>query len=167
MIVSARPIPASIKVDRLTTSDTLAELAHFEHQIDGTQPYVRRLRIDASCAALDLLPNEAVIERCVTTDNSVSVLARLNDASVHIEALPRTTIIHVAAPSHVRAEEVAERLRDTVPEPAAGTVPVRIWHHKGDRSATSADRDIEAPLWHDIAENYAPSARSAIVPRRR
>lgn len=85
----ARPIPATISVDRLTTSQQLSEFAQFEYQLDGTQPFVRVVRVDASCAVLDLLPPEASIERCVTTDNSVAVLARLPGASLHIEAWPR------------------------------------------------------------------------------
>jgi len=158
----ARPIPTTITVDRMTTSHQLAELAYFEHQLDGAQPFVRVVRVDTSCAAVDLLPAEAVIERCVTTDNSVAVLARLPDATVHIEALSRATTIRVAATTHTRADELAERLRSVVADSPSGTVSVRIWHHNCDRSATSADRSIEAPRWDDIAENYPPAARTSL-----
>lgn len=158
----ARPIPATITVDRMTTSHQLAELAHFEHQLDGARPFVRVVRVDASCWAVDLLPAEAVIERCVTTDSSVAVLARLPDATVHIEAYSRGTTIRIAATTHTRAEELAESLRSVVPDPPLGTVSVRIWHHSCDRSATSADRSIAAPRWAAIAENYPPAARTSL-----
>ncbi len=126
----ARRIPATITVDRTTTSGQLAELAYLEHQLDGTQPFVRVVRVDASSAALDVLPAEAVVERCITTDNSVAVLARLSDATLHIEVLPRSTTIQVAAATYARADDLAERLRRVVPEPVSGTVSVRIWHQR-------------------------------------
>jgi len=158
----ARPIPATISVDRLTTSQQLSEFAQFEHQLDGTQPFVRVVRVDASGAVLDLLPPDASVERCVTTDNCVSVLARMPGASLHIEAWPRATTIRVAAMTHTLADEIAERLRREVPKPAAGTVSVRIWHHNCDRSATSADRSIQAQRWGDIATNYPGRVRQSI-----
>lgn len=158
----ARPIPATINVDRLTTSQQLSEFAQFEHQLDGTQPFVRVVRVDASCAELDLLPRDASVERCITTDNAVAVLARLPDASLHIEAWPRATTIRIAAVTHTRADELADRLRREVPLPAAGTVSVRIWHHNFDRSATSADRSIEAQRWDEIAENYPTRVRQSL-----
>ena len=64
--MSARRIAARVNVDRLTTHTNLMEFAHFELELDGSQPFVRVLRIEASCAPLDLLPEDAVVERCVT-----------------------------------------------------------------------------------------------------
>lgn len=162
MTTPARPIPATIVVDRRTSSQELTDFALFERQLDGNQPFVRIVRVDASCVVLDLLPPEAVIERCVTSDNSVAVLARLPDASVQIEAWSRATTIRIAAVNHARADELAERLRSKVPRPATGSVSVRIWHHNCDHSATSADRSIEAPRWGDIAKNYPAGARRAL-----
>lgn len=162
MTAPARRIPAAITVDRFTTSSKLAEFALFEHQLEGSKPYVRVVQVDAPCAALDLLPNDATVERCVTTDSSVSVLAWLEDACVLIETWPRSTTIRVAASSHDRSEWVASTLRSRLPEPAINSVPVRIWHHSCSSSGVREDRNIEAPHWRDISRNYPPTARASV-----
>jgi hypothetical protein len=159
---AARAIPATITIDRLTSTNDLTEFAQFEHQLDGTQPYVHFVRLDTACAPVDLLPVEASIERCVTTDSSVTVLARLDGATLHIVAFPRSTTVRVTARTHARAEELAEELRAKMPEAPSGTVPVRIWHHNCDRAATSADRSIDAPRWVDIAQNYPEAVRTSL-----
>lgn len=161
-MTSARQVPATINVDRGTSSVHLSEYAQFEHELDGSQPFVRVIRIEASCAPVDLLPADSHIERCITTETSVTVLARLPGATVHLQASPRATMVHVSAATHQRADEVADAFRRASPEPASGTTPVRIWHHNRDCSPTSADRNIEAPLWEDISTNYPPSARQSV-----
>lgn len=162
---AARPIVGTISLDRMTSSNDVPELAQFEHQLDGTQPYVRFFHIDSPCAAVDLLPANATIDRCVTTDSSVTVLARLEDATIHIGAAPRSTTVRVTAASHDRAEEIADQLRAKTPEAPSGTVAVRVWHQNNGRVATSAipaDRSIEAPRWNDIASNYPATVRTAL-----
>jgi len=162
---AARPVEGMICVDRMTSSNDVPELAQFEQQLDGTQPYVRFFRIDSPCAAMDLLPGNATIERCVTTDSSVTVLARLEDATIHIGAALRSTTVRVTAVSHDRAEAIADQLRAETPEAPSGTVAVRVWHQNSVRGATSAvaaDRSIEAPLWNDIAGNYPATVRTAL-----
>jgi len=164
--VSARAIPATIAVDRMTTHANLAEFAHFAFEIDGSQPFVRVVRIDAPCAPADLLPAGSVVERCVTSDTSVVVLARLRDATVMVQAFPRASTIHVSAESHARADQVAAEVHAKAPEPLSGTTTVRVWHHNCDRAPTSADRNIEAPRWVDIAANYPSTARAAVTALR-
>ena len=162
---AARPIVGTIALDRMTSSNDVPGLAQFEHQLDGTQPYVRFFDIDSPCAAGDLLPESATIERCVTTDSSVTVLARLDDATIHIGAAPRSTTVRVTAVSHDRAQEIADQLRAKTPEAPSGTVAVRVWHQSSGRGATSAvpaDRCIEAPRWADIARNYPATVRTAL-----
>lgn len=158
----AAAVPATYIVDRNTTSADLTEFAHYERQLAGTFPFVRALRIEASCAAASLLPAGATIERCVTTDNSVHLLASADDASIFIEAWARTTTARVAARCHAHAEMLALEIRSRAPEPPEGTVPVRVWHHNHDRPATSADRTIAAPLWDGIARNYSSATRAAL-----
>lgn len=159
---AARPVPASMTVDRFTPAAKLIEFAHFEHQLDGTQPYVHVVESDAACAPVDLVPEHATIERCVTGDSSVSVLARLADATLQVSASPRSTTIRVAAATHARAEELVTQLRAKLPDPPVGTVPVRIWHQNCNRGAASADRNLDAPRWSDIATNYPEAVRTSL-----
>lgn len=160
--MTARPIPATVNVDRLTTHTNLMEFAHFELELDGSQPFVRVLKIEASCAPLDLLPGDALVERCVTSDSNVSVLARLSDATLMVQAYPRFASVHVAATTHDRAEALAASVLLRSPTPDPGTTPVRIWHHNHDRPPASADRNLEAPRWSEIAGNYPPVTREAV-----
>lgn len=159
---SARAIPATIAIDRLTSTGDLTEFAQFEHQLDGTQPYVRVVRFDTACAPFGLVPINANIERCVTTDNSVTVLAVLDGATIHVAALPRSTTVRVTATTYARADQLAEELRAKAPNPPSGTVSVRIWYHNGDRPATSSDRTLDVPLWIDIAQNYPEAVRDSL-----
>lgn len=161
-MTGARPVPASVTVDRMTTSAKVVGFAQFEKQLNGTEPYVRIVRVDVPCAPAELLPEGAEIERCVTTDSAVVVLARVGDTSIHIESRPRTTTIQVASPTHERAEAVTRLMRAHVPESPTGTINVRVWHQVSGKPPGSADRSIEAPRWDDIAANYPPMARSSL-----
>src|SRR5436853_2015755 len=126
MSTPARPVRATINIDRLTSPIDLTDLAQFDHQLEGTQPYVRFFRVDVSCAPADLLPPEAEIERCVTNDTAVVVLARLADACVHVAAFPRSVMVRVTATSHERAESLADAVRARAPVPSAGAVNLRV-----------------------------------------
>lgn len=159
---SPRPVSATINVDRMTTSVNLSEFAQFEHELDGSQPFVCVIRIETSCAPVDVLPASAHIERCITTESSVTVLARMADATLHLQAFPRATTVHISAVTHNRAEEIADQFRRSAPTPPSGTTPVRVWHHTCDRAPASADRNIDAPRWQDIAINYPAVARESI-----
>jgi len=158
----AQPISADVVVDRFVASPTLVNFAHLEQQLSGVHPFARTLQIDAPCAAAALLPPEASIERCVTTDNSVHVLARTTTASIVVESWPRSTTVRVAAGCNLEAERVATEMRGRAPEPDARSVAVRVWHHDGDKGARSADRQLEAPTWCAIEQNYPSASRPAI-----
>ncbi len=155
------PVDAVTTVDRLTSAQDIVELAQIPAQLDGTKPYVWLFTIDGACAAADLLPTGATIERCVTTDTSVSLLAHLDDATIHVRTFPRFATVRVAAVSHDRADRVAADMRMRSPEVPSDTATVRVWHRK-DTSFISADRCIEAPSWADIAPNYPPPVRRGL-----
>lgn len=159
----ARAVPATTNIDRFTTSGHIAEYAYFATQLDGTHPYVRVVFVDVPSAPFELLPAGATIERCVTTDVGVTVLAHHDDATIHIEALPRATTIQVATTTHAGADELAEQIRRRLPDPPGDTASVRIWHHNDGRPPTATDRSIEAPCWADIAPNYPPAARASVA----
>lgn len=158
----ATDLSATVIVDRFTNSTSLPEYSQFRHQIDGSQPYVRSFKIEIPAAPADILPEGAVIERCVTTDSSVVVLATVPNASILVAALQRSVSVQVAATEHDIAEVIGSDIRSRIPEPSAETVPVRVWSHRCDGNVTSADRHIEAPRWSAIAQNYAASTRHAL-----
>lgn len=157
----AQPVPAELVVDRFAASQTLLHFAQLEQQLSGAHPFVRSLQVDVPCAAGALLPAGAAIERCVTTDNSVHLLARTATATIVIESSPRATAVRVAAVCHLEAERVAGEIRDRVPEPDAGSIAVRVWHHEGE-GGRSADRQIEASAWTAIEQNYPSASRPSI-----
>lgn len=163
MSKTASPIAAQIGVDRFTSTAHLVEFASFEGQLDGSQPYVRVIRSDVSCAPADLLPEGATVERCVTTDNWVRLLARTDTATFHVEVTPRSTTVEIASSCDTRAFDLSEAIRAQIPEPPPGTLPVRIWHLDSAGTAVSHDRNIEAPRWCDIAGNYPQSMRQVLA----
>ena len=158
----ARPLDPTFVVDYMTSATSVVTFAHLADQLAATCPYVRVVRVDVASAPLDLLPEGAQLERCVTTDDVVTVFARVGDTTVCIDTWARQTTIRVAAPTHGRAEDVAAQLRSRMPSPPSDTVAVRVWHHRPDRPPSSADRHLEAPSWDDIAANYPASARHAL-----
>lgn len=161
MIAATTAVPTMITANPSTSPMDMTELPQVEHQLDGSQPYVRIVKFDAACSPSDLLPDAAIIERCVTTDTSVTVLARLDDATLHIVFLPRSTTLRVTAATHARAEKLATELRSKAPDPRSGTVSVRIWHSIGSL-ATSTDRTIDAPRWIDTRQNYPEAVRTTL-----
>lgn len=156
-------IPAGVSIDRLTSSADVVALTQRAEELDGTQPYVRSFQLDVACAPLDLIPEEATIERCVTTDTSVDVLARLGLGTVRIEATSTKTLVQVAAASHLQAEEVARALRAKAPQRNPEVVEIRMWHYNAScRTGIQSDRSIGAPAWDDISTNYPVAVRRSL-----
>lgn len=155
----ARAIAGQVIVDRMTNAIDIAEFAQLEHQLDGSQPYVRFCILGAAYAPAQLLPDRASIERCVTTDNGVTVLARLDTGTVFIEAAARSTTVRVTAGNHEGAELVAAELQSRLPSPPTGTATVRVWHHNCDVGAISSDRRLVVPAWTDVCSNYPSRSR--------
>lgn len=156
------PDPFVVTIDRLTSAAKVAELASYKHQLDGEQPYVRIIRADSSCSPAALLPPGAEVRRCVTTDTAVTVVATLDSATLLIEAWPRTTVIHVAAPTNAHAAALAEEVRARVPSSPREDIRVRVWNHNCGSSPSSQDRTIEAPRWDAIGTNYPPTSREPL-----
>jgi hypothetical protein len=154
---------ATVGVDRLTSPAKLAELATFSHQLDGSQPYVRVIRVDSSCPPVALLPDEAHVRRCVTSDTAVTVVATLEDATLLIETWPRTTTIHVAAATNEYASRLADEMRGRIPAASSDDVRVRVWHHNCGSGSSSHDRTIEAPCWDGISHNYPRVSREPLA----
>ena len=163
MSSSSRPIPATMMFGPHSSAADLTEFAQFATLLDGTHSYVRFTRIDARCQPLDMLPAGATTERVVTTDYGTTLLARTDDATIHISAMGSFTVIRVTAGSQVRVDQLYELIRSKVPHAPLGTVPVRIWHHNSGTSPTSTDRHIEAPSWTDIEQNYPGTVGASLA----
>lgn len=103
--MTASPVVAAVAVDRFTTAHSVSVFAHLEHQLDGSQPYVRIVDAAVRCDPFELLPDGATVERCVTTDNSVVLFARVDGASIHLDCKPSTTAIWIAATTRSRSED--------------------------------------------------------------
>jgi len=161
--MTAAPIAAALTIDRFSTPVSVAELAQFDLELAGTHPYVRVLRIEAPCAPGALLPGDLTIARCVTTDNVVAVHAVAPDVSILVHAFSRGMTVRVAAATHDLAESVADAITDRVPDTGSEATVVRVWHHNRNGNPTWADRAIEAPVWAEIAGNYAAATRSAMA----
>lgn len=157
------PIPFGFFLDRHASSGDVIAFAGLELQADGSQPFVRAFRDDVSCAVSDVLPTDAVIDRCVTTDHAVVAFARLPDASVHIETYLHSTTVQVASHCPDRAEQLAESMRARMPRTSASDkLAVRVWHCNADGRAGHFDRRIDTPVWSDIAHNYPAATRGCL-----
>ena len=158
---TASGLPFAITFDRFISPAKLAAVDISARLLDGSRPYVRVIRIDTSCSPMGLFPAGARVLRCVTTDTAITAVAELDDATVLIEGVPRSTVVHVAAKTNQRASDLAEQIRGSVPRTSPQDVRVRIWHLGSNPSAE--DRMIDAPSWGSISQNYPPAARRSIT----
>lgn len=158
----ADPIDAHISVDRLTPGSSIPYLAHLAPQLSGLYPFARSVNLDAPCAVMELLPADAVVVRCVTTDVSVHLLANTSSASIAVEARARSAVIKVAASTQHEVDPAVADILQRAPSPPADTIPVRIWHDETNRGGRSFHYRIDTPVWVDIARNYPTSTRSAL-----
>ena len=159
--MSTPAIHAGISADQNIRYPQVIDLALLERQLDGTHPFVRSFKVDAPCVALDVLPNDAAIERCVTTDLSVDLLASVRGAYVHL-ATSSSTSVTVVAVSHDQAEDIADEMRQRLEPIETDTVRVRVWHHRNGPGPAWDDRHIAAPHWQTIRRNYPSPVRRAL-----
>lgn len=153
-------LPQFFSVDRETLPSSLVGMAFLAAQVQGAQPFVEAFEIEASVAPRSLLPAEALIERAVTTDTRVEVLARASDSSIHLIAYPRSTVVRVSAPTRAAATALASHIRSLAPAVhQPDTVSLRTWHLNRHGMGVAEDRRIAAPRWDDIAVNYPTAVR--------
>jgi hypothetical protein len=161
MTSPARPIEAQISIENNTAARRLIELGAFEHQLNGSQPYVRETRLNSRYAPVDLLPVEATVTRSYRNDEMLSVLAHLPDATIHLTVYARGTKLQVAAATYERAEELIAEMRAKEPCAESGTVVTRLWHSTR-HGAAWEDRDLHAPPWEHVATNYPRRVRAPL-----
>lgn len=158
-----RAIPlhgATTGIDRHTDGGDIVRLAFREAQIDGREPFIQAASFDQSVAVTDLLPADALVERCATTDSSVTAFARSTRGSLLISVFPRSTTVVASASQEGLAGEIIADVSALVPQPADDrSVAIRTWHMSGD-GPRSNDRRISAPALDEIADNYPARVRT-------
>ncbi len=155
------PIAPFTSLDRYTRSGDVVVHAFLAAQVDGGEPFVRSLAIDQPIAPARLLPDGSRVERSVTDDTSVIVLARCLGGTVLISAQPRSAAVNVSARTDEMAAALLHAIRDKVPAiDLDGKVTVRTWHTSLAGTTSGRDRRIDAPAWRDIAHNYPAAVRA-------
>ena len=150
-------------VDRVTDAGDLVRLAFRAAQIDGREPFVRSTTIDYPVAPTSLLPDDAVIERSVTTDTNVVALARSPRGTLLISVSPRSASVSVSASTDEMAGAIVGDVLACAPTRVdPGTVPIRTWHLAGRERPVGTDRRVGAPEWSEIARNYPAAVRDQI-----
>jgi hypothetical protein len=156
------PLKSIVMVDRFASGSSLPDIAHLAPQLSGHHPFARIVSMPAPASAVSLLPRDATIVRCVTTEQSVHLLATTATASIAIETRARTAMVNVSAGTQCEVDRVVDGILEHSPKAADDTVPVRIWFDEGVRGARSMHQRIDAPAWSDIERNY-PAPTSAAV----
>lgn len=149
-------------IDRNTSSRDITGLAALNPQLSGRQPFVRITKVYSGTTPVDLLPQGAEIYRCVVTDGTTNLVAKLPQATILITRFTTVSIVEVSAGTMDHAEELVAAIRKRAPQAPADTVLVRIWHDRRGLPPNSTDRSIEAPHWDDIAINYPDRTRRAL-----
>lgn len=146
-------------IDRLTALEDIVGLA-FKQLTLERHPFVRSFRIERPVAPSDLIPDDLTVQRCVTHETGVVVLAHDSHGSLLIRGFARSTIVSVAASDASDADELEAKVRSCVPQTSTpGEVPIRTWHANRHGNYRSADRSIAAPDWPSIQANYPGAAR--------
>ena len=142
--------------------DALAALA-LARFVTGDEPYVEELEAQGVARAADLVPLDSVVRQITGThvdrllaqgEGWTAVVQRYRNgqAEVSVSAVGTETL----------AKAVADvRARCPVIEPQPESIHVEFWYadHNCQRSVR---RRLDAPLWEDIAHQYAAGARAKV-----
>lgn len=159
--MAVRPVASTFTLDQHADASDILVIAFRSMQSQGREPFVHTATIGQPVALASLLPSDATVERCVTTDTTVAAVARCPRGSMLILVGPSRASVEVSATSDAAAEGLlAEAMAQVPVVSTAGTVPLRTWLMSPRGDAYPADRDIEVPVWADIARNY-PAAVGA------
>jgi len=123
-----------------------------------TFPHLGRADFERSHAVMDVLPNDATMERSCTTGRSVGAVASGNGYRLWVSASATLTTVVVLAELTGRLEEVLADVRSrlSIVAPQA-ELSLRV------RSARSAwDQPIATPAWESIRSCYPPTTGSAL-----
>lgn len=150
-------------LDRFTDADDIVRHAFRARQIDGREPFVRSFTIDEPVAPIALLPADATIERCVTTDSHLSALARERDCTILVRTFPNQTMVAISATSDAIGAVVEASMRGRAPDrPMSDAVSLRTWHMGCKDEPRSNDRRVSTTRWSAIAHNYPSDAAASL-----
>jgi hypothetical protein len=153
-----------VPIDMTTTQDTrmgsLCELGFIELALRDSLTETRRATFPARSAVPVELGKKLLHERASW---GTGLLLRTEDGMLIVITWRRGSAqLAVAGSDETLVDELTDglvaRLRDS--EPDDGCVPVTFW--AGGESPTSARRRVPAPLWQEIAPNYAHGTRGAL-----
>ena len=158
--------PSDVPIEMITTQDTrsgnLCELGFIELALRDALTETRRATFPARSAVPVDLGKKILHERApwgtgllLRTEDGMLIMIAWRHGSAHL-AVAGTDETLVDDLTH----GLVARLRDS--DPDDGCVPVTFW--AGGVPPTTARRRVAAPLWPEIASNYAAGTRDALEP---
>src|SRR5262245_64822837 len=102
-----RVIHERFLIDRNAREGEIAAMLALSPFVRGDEPWMAKLRVDAECEPLDILPDGVAIDRWVETNWSVSVAARWQDTTFFVESYTGGARVTITAPTR----ELVERAR--------------------------------------------------------
>ncbi|MGY6499922.1 MAG: DUF5925 domain-containing protein [Acidimicrobiales bacterium] len=155
--------PPVATIDANTDAADVAILDFRTSQADGTHPFVHRLNLDRPIEADEVLPDNATVERRITTLQQVLTLARSRHWRILVMTFSASTTIEVAAEAEPVAAQIAAQIRQRVRvDPPADTIPLRVWKHGG-FGPKATDQALSAAGWSDISANYPTATRTGLA----
>jgi hypothetical protein len=149
-------------IDRAAREPEIVAMLALSPFVRGDEPWMVKFRIDADVAPLDVLPDDARIDRWAETTWSVSVAASWRGATLLIESYSGGARITITADTREHVEEARAVVRQRSPEPNLDdAVAVAFWRWS-EHGAHETTRALEAPTWAEIRMNYSRDAQARL-----
>lgn len=157
------PPTAQVVIDRHSDVVAMVRMMFAASTARSDRGFVHSFNLDATTSPTSLLPEDAIVTRCATTDFQVSVLAECATALILISASAGLAMVTVAAETEEITVRLELQIRSRVrPEPTPDTVTLRTWSTTPPRGARSATREVAAPEWSAIRRNYTSQVREQL-----
>jgi len=144
--------------------DAIVSLA-LSRFVTGEEPFVAELTAEGVARATDLVPLGSIVRQVTDEQYVERVLAQGQGWSVLVERYRngRAEVAVSGADTETLAKAVADvRARCPVVEPEPDAIHIEFWY-ADTHGPRSVRRDLDAPLWEDIAAHYAAGARSKVA----
>jgi hypothetical protein len=158
--MDASAMPPRLTIGENTDFDEALSTLALARFIDGSQPYVAGLDLEAVARATDLVPVGSV-QRLVTAEKWHRLLAGGDGWTVLVERWTSgNATVRVAAADPELLEKVVADVRSRAPvvEPRAEAVEIEFWYQArcGPRTVK---RRLDVPTWDSIAAHYTADVR--------
>lgn len=154
-----RSRPQLVLLDPRSPRDIVDALALVEFAA-GRQPWSRTRRLQSVPAEAALLPPEARLVRQFRGSHSGAQLA-VGDGWTLRAVRWRSggaEVTVTAVDDSLAASVLEQAVREAVPAPAAADqVALGFWHHSSPIGGQRSEREITAPSWAGIRDNYPPA----------